>query len=256
MLGCESCSSRCSSVKPGAAGNAAAPRCPGLPLALCRSSPAGSGGTSTWCARRSCRARAARRSAGRSAAAAGLHEAAGVDAAVADRVARGGAQMAAQEVELLGAQLSRDPARGEAGAPERLVGEQVADAGDRALVEQPGLERDVPLPTRARNMSRLTSAASGPTCEKSGSITPARAGACRAARAARRRRSRARTGPSGSGRAPRRPRSAPPSRGAARGPGRRRRSPPTGTSRAGAPRVSRRPTSAAAISPGACGRQT
>ncbi len=46
-------------------------------------------------------------------------------------------------------QLARDPARGEAGAPERLVGEQVADAGDRALIEQPGLEGDRP-PADAR----------------------------------------------------------------------------------------------------------
>src|SRR5215218_6970570 len=76
------------------------------------------------------------------AAAARLHEAARVDAALADGVAGGGAQLPAQVVELVGAQLARHAPRGEPRAPERLVGEQVADTGDRALIEQLGLQGD------------------------------------------------------------------------------------------------------------------
>src|SRR3954451_23141108 len=54
---------------------------------------------------------------------------AGVRAAAAHRRARGGADLAAQMVELLGRELAGGPDGGEAGAPEHLVGEQVADAG-------------------------------------------------------------------------------------------------------------------------------
>src|SRR5436190_10422551 len=76
------------------------------------------------------------------AAASGLDEAAGVDAAEADRVAGGRADGAAQGVELLGRELSGGDPWAEPGAPERLVREQVADPRDHALVEQLGLQGD------------------------------------------------------------------------------------------------------------------
>src|SRR5215213_6273539 len=72
------------------------------------------------------------------AAAARLHEPACVDTALADRIPGRRAQRAPQPVELLCGQLARHAARREPGAPERLIGQEVADAGDRALVEQSG----------------------------------------------------------------------------------------------------------------------
>ena len=71
-------------------------------------------------------------------------ELAGVRAAAADRRAHRGAHVAAQAVELVGAQLAGRAARGEARAPEDLVGQQVADAGDDGLVHEPRLERRGP----------------------------------------------------------------------------------------------------------------
>ena len=152
---------------------------------------------------------------------------------IAERVAA--RSDAAQRVELRLAQVARRPARGEPGAPQRLVGQQVADAGDRALVEQAGLERRRPAADAApeglaadlarRRARRARSPARG---------SPARGAACRAARAARRRRTRARTGPSCPARADGRRRSARPCPDAGPGSARRRRSRPRGTCRAGA----------------------
>src|SRR5918994_7679584 len=71
---------------------------------------------------------------------------AGVDAAAGDRAARGLAQLAAQGVEVLGGQLAGRPRRARARLPQRLVGEEVADAGEHRLVEQAGLDRRRALP--------------------------------------------------------------------------------------------------------------
>ena len=74
---------------------------------------------------------------------------AGVGPAAADRRARGGAHLAPQAVELLGAQPAGRAARIQAGAPEDLVGQQVAHARDDALVHRRAFRGAVPRPTRA-----------------------------------------------------------------------------------------------------------
>jgi hypothetical protein len=107
--------------------------------------------------------------------------------------------------------------------PQRLVGEQVADAGDRALVEQPRLDRRVPRPTAPRKASRETSAASGRRGR-----SPGRSRAAEPALVAQRQ-----PPPSANSSAKRsqrvgaarRPRSGPPCRGAGRARARRRSRP-------------------------------
>src|SRR3954449_9371047 len=69
------------------------------------------------------------------------NEAAGVCAALRDRAAQGGAHGAAQVVELGLVELARRPPWREPRLPEDLVGEQVADARQGLLVEQPRLDR-------------------------------------------------------------------------------------------------------------------
>src|SRR5262249_32706240 len=66
---------------------------------------------------------------------------AGVDAAALDRAAGRGADLAAQAVQLGVVQRLRRAARVELRAPERLVGQEVADAGDHRLIHDPSLER-------------------------------------------------------------------------------------------------------------------
>ena len=150
--------------------------------------------------------------------------------------ARGRPQDAAQVVELLDGQLARRAARGDPGLPERLVGEQVADPRDRALVEQPRLHRHRARARPARGSGPATSAASGPTCAKSGldDARPSRRLSRNASRPPSAKLER-RSGPSCSRPRARRPRSGRPCPGAARDRARRRRSRPTGTSRAGSP---------------------
>ena len=53
----------------------------------------------------------------------------------------GSLQGPVQSLELGGRQLAGGSLRGDLGLPQGLVGEQVADAGDHRLVEQPGLDR-------------------------------------------------------------------------------------------------------------------
>jgi hypothetical protein len=60
--------------------------------------------------------------------AARLDEPAGVDAALGDRGADRAAQLATEAVEVLDRQLGREARGGDPGLPQRLVGEQVADA--------------------------------------------------------------------------------------------------------------------------------
>src|SRR6185295_11432341 len=67
-------------------------------------------------------------------------EAPGVDAALADRRAHRGAQLPPQAIEVLVRQLGGGTLRRDPRLPEDLVGEQVADARDRALIEQARLE--------------------------------------------------------------------------------------------------------------------
>src|SRR3954454_8707754 len=69
------------------------------------------------------------------------HEAPGMHAAVADRVPDCRPQLAPQVVELVDRQLAHRAPRAQLRAPQRLVGEQVADPGDHALVEQLRLQR-------------------------------------------------------------------------------------------------------------------
>src|SRR5579875_1457163 len=73
--------------------------------------------------------------------AARAHERARVSAAPADRLAQRPAQLAPQAIELIDRQRSRVAARREPRLPQDLVGEQVADARDRVLVEEPRLDR-------------------------------------------------------------------------------------------------------------------
>ena len=64
-----------------------------------------------------------------------------VHAALPDGRSRGGPDRYAQPVKLLLAQLVGRAARVDPRAPQRLVGEQVADAGDHRLVHDPRLDR-------------------------------------------------------------------------------------------------------------------
>jgi len=69
------------------------------------------------------------------------HQVAGVRATTDKELVEGAAELAVQPPELARAEAARRPARIEAGAPEHLVGKEVADPGDLGLVQQPRLER-------------------------------------------------------------------------------------------------------------------
>ena len=100
-------------------------------------------------------------------------------------------------VELLVAEAARRAPRVQPRAPQRLVGEQVADAGDRALVEQPRLDRHRPAADAlAERVARRPRRRPGRRARSPARSPRGRAGACRAARAGRRRRTRARSDPS------------------------------------------------------------
>ena len=154
------------------------------------------------------------------------------------------------------AELARGAPRMQAGAPERLVGQQVADAGDRALVEQPRLQRhraaadalaedvardlggvradvrEVGLDHRAAEPALVAQREPAAVGELEHEAVPV----VRARRLVD-------DDPS------RHPEVQAEIRA-------RRRSRPRGTCRGGGPRSAVRPISAAAISPGACGRLT
>ena len=103
---------------------------------------AGSARTSRSSARRSCRALSAPPQRGHAPSRPrALTNVARVDAAEPRGRPHRAAQLAPQAVELGIAQVARRARGGEPRLPERLVGEQVADAGQRALVEQPRLQR-------------------------------------------------------------------------------------------------------------------
>ena len=162
-------------------------------------------------------------------------EVAGVHAALADGVAGGGAQDAPQVVELL--RRSARPRRGAGRAAPATASRRPAGCR-RPAIERWSSSRAFsaidPRPTRSRNMSRETTAASGPTWSKSGLISarPSRRLSCSAIRL-----------PSANSSTKRSQRScgslvdhdpARPCPGAARARA-RRRSRPTGTCRGGAP---------------------
>ena len=106
------------------------------------------------------------------------------------RRARRGAHLAAQAVELLGAQLAGRAARVQAGAPQDLVGQQVADAGTHGLVHEPRLQRRGPAAHARAELVARDLGGVGPEARR-GRAPGARgpAGACRAGRAGRRPRS-------------------------------------------------------------------
>src|ERR1700722_869902 len=70
-------------------------------------------------------------------------EIAGMGPAAGDELGQAGAQLAVEAADLERAEAPGRAQRREAGPPEDLVGDEVADAGDAALVEQPGLDGDV-----------------------------------------------------------------------------------------------------------------
>jgi hypothetical protein len=70
-----------------------------------------------------------------------LDDLTGVHAAVRDRGLEGPLQVAVEPVEVLGLQLVRGCRRVDLGSPQRLVRQQVPDAGEHRLVQQPRLDR-------------------------------------------------------------------------------------------------------------------
>ena len=223
-------------------------------------------GTTTWCGRRPARAAAARRSAGRSPPRTRWGSACRCGRRPADRRrASRRADRTPQAVELLLGELAGRAQGLQARLPQRLVGQEVADAGEHRLVHDPRLERPAPRPTRARNSARPTRRRRGRAARG-----PAR-GRARPRRRLSRRTSRP---PSANARVKRSQTGLRPTRWG------RRRSSSSITIRPAIPRcspssgpappsvsnhivlplrcaaVSVRPTSAAAISPAACGRQT
>ena len=173
------------------------------------------------------------------------------------RRARRGAHLAAQAVELLGAQLAGRAARIQPRAPQDLVGQQVADARHHRLVHEPRLQRRGPAAHARAEVVAGDLGGVGPD----GGEVGLQARAAQAALVAQGQRAAVlevhdEAVPCRGAPAPRRARCARPSRGAARAPG------PSSevSTHIALPRrcaaVSSRPTSASAISPGACGRQT
>ena len=73
----------------------------------------------------------------------GGDELAGVDAALADRVAGGGAELATQAIQLRLTERAGQAGRGDAGLPEGLVGKEVADPCESVLIEQASLDGGV-----------------------------------------------------------------------------------------------------------------
>ena len=173
-----------------------------------------------------------------------------------------------QAVELLLGQgpgrLARVPA-GRATAPRRPGGFPTPARTAWSMIR--ALTGTTPRPTRARKPARPSSAASGPTRRGPARGGPAPGGACPAARGGRRRRTRGRSGPTAPGRPLRRRVGSPASASSTTtrpdiprciprsGP-----APPSVSNHIGlaapAGRGSVRPSRTAAISPGACGRQT
>ena len=204
------------------------------PRALSR---AGRPGTSRWSGRRWCPAPARCRSAGSAPSRRAVgDERAGVDAALADRRAGGGAQRAAEGVELLRGEVAGRAAGREPRPPQRLVGEQVPDAGEHALVEQPRLQRRrAAADARAERGPPDLGGVRADVGEVRLEHRPAEPALVAQREPPAVRRTRARSGPSRAAPACRRRRSGPPCPGAGRAPARRRPSPPTGTCRAGAP---------------------
>ncbi len=102
---------------------------------------AGASGRSRWCGRRPCAVRAACRHGGTHSPGPGPVEVAGVRATPLGQVGQGDLEVVGQPAHLGPGQRSGRTGGVETGSPERLIDQQVPDAGDPALVEQPGLER-------------------------------------------------------------------------------------------------------------------
>jgi len=62
---------------------------------------------------------------------------------MADGEVDGGVQLRAEAVEVFDRQLRRSPCRRDARVPESLIRKEVADSGERSLIEQPRLDRRV-----------------------------------------------------------------------------------------------------------------
>ena len=75
---------------------------------------------------------------------AGLDKLACVRAAALQGRADGGAELAPEPIELGRRQTRHGAKRGYASAPQSLVCQQVADSGDRSLMQQPGFDRHAP----------------------------------------------------------------------------------------------------------------
>jgi hypothetical protein len=64
-----------------------------------------------------------------------------MSAALEDRGANGGPELAAKAVEVFGREVGDASLGSDARLPEGLIGEQVADSGDRSLIQQSGFDR-------------------------------------------------------------------------------------------------------------------